>query len=90
MSQKKLNDRDARAIDALLMNGRNMDNSLPFDPSDMEPIRAAAKVLGLLDLLPIEEPVADLAKLTLQRINGSSGPFTPPPEDRPLPGGPSA
>lgn len=83
----KLNERDSLAVDAILMNGRNM-NSSTVPPVAMssggvspEAFRAASKVLQLLDALE-EEPPKDLAERTIKKI--AFGPNSDHPrEDRP-------
>lgn len=90
MKLKQLNERDANAVDAILMNGRTMNSSTAAVADDAERIRAASKVLSLLDNLPDEEVPADLARRTLQRINGGSGVYRGISDDRPTASGPNA
>ncbi|GEM_PF-1253583 len=93
MSWKTLNERDSRAVDAILMNGRDMNPPAPpivvaTGGVSPEAFRAASKILQLLDSLPSVEPPADLAKRTLLRIN-AGGSYSSPDADRPGAGGDS-
>jgi hypothetical protein len=90
---KRLSLGDRRAIDVLLDrvpatsargNGAAGDNqSYSMQVTAEAHIRAAEKILGLLDHLPAEEPAADLVDRTMKRING--GASTPSRGQQPRP-----
>jgi hypothetical protein len=66
---------DRRAIDVILMNGQtNSTQAAPTAASDGLAARIdhVASFLRVLDLMPAEEPPADLTQRTLQRIRTSA------------------
>jgi len=85
---KRLGDRDRRAVDLLLDrsagaadgdgngNGGYVTHAQPAEDSS---IAAVQRTLSLLDLLPAEEPPADLIARTMARIDsrGATAPLHP-------------
>jgi len=74
MNSKNLSSRDGAAVDAIFMNGRDMDASVPGSPDDAARIRAAYKVLSPLSLLndDAERVPADLAVRTIKSIKSGN------------------
>ena len=73
---KRLSDDDRRALDVLVASGsvsRNNGASVAYaaagDPTLRQSVDAVSRLLDLLDVLPAEEPPADLTARTLQRIS---------------------
>lgn len=72
---KRLSDSDRRAVDLLLDrsagagNGDGSGYVTHAHPTTEPGIQSVQKVLNLLDLLPIQEPPADLMTRTLARID---------------------
>jgi hypothetical protein len=75
MSLKKLNERDSRAIDAMLMNGQispNAPGAAVTGGVPADALAAAARVLRLLDTLPDATPPPGLVERTLERVHRGS------------------
>jgi hypothetical protein len=71
-----LKDEDRRALDLLLDRGTaaNSGAAMQFstvDPAVQQRVAGVQKVLGMLDLMPDEEPALDLAARTLGLIDSS-------------------
>ena len=99
MILKQLNERDGRAIDAILMNGRTMNSSVPpvaISAGDVSPdaFRAASKILRLLDAMEpdavgfkeLDDHLHGLRSAVIARIGRSDGGRAGPDGIRPAAG----
>jgi len=79
-----LNDKDARAVDWIMsqQSGAGGDSSatagVGVDPSLGARIEQVESIFRLLDLLPAEQPPADLVRRTMARVLGASAAKTQP------------
>ena len=80
---KRLGERDRRAVDLLLDRSAGAGNGdgnggyvAHAQPATDAGLQAVQRTLNLLDLLPAEEPPADLMARTMARID-ARGPATP-------------